>query len=83
MDWQIAFDITLATLGALGGWVLKVLHESLRDLQEADTRLTSKVQAIEVLVAGNYITRHEFESKADAIFKKLERIEDIVLNNVK
>ena len=79
MDFQVGFNIALAIISALGGWVLKVLHESLRDLTEADSRLTTKVQAIEVLVAGHYIPRHEFESKLDAMFNKLDRIENLVI----
>lgn len=75
MDWQIAFNIAFGALGTLGGWVLKVLHESLRDLQDADSKLANKVQTIEVLVAGNYIPRHEFEAKMDAFFNKLDKIE--------
>lgn len=79
MDWQIAFNMAFAVIGALGGWVLKVLHESLRDLQEADNKLANKVQAIEVLVAGQYVPRSELEQKLDVMFKKLDRIEDAVM----
>lgn len=55
---------------------MKVLHESVRDLQEADKRLADKVSSIEVLVAGNYVKRDDFDKSVEAIFRKLDRIED-------
>ncbi len=55
---------------------MKVLHESVRDLQTADKRLAEKVASIEVLVAGNYVKRDDFDKSMDAIFRKLDRIED-------
>lgn len=55
---------------------MKVLHESVRDLQEADKRLADKVSSIEILVAGNYVKRDDFDKSVQAIFHKLDRIED-------
>jgi hypothetical protein len=48
----------------------------MRDLAHADSILADKVQAIEVLVAGKYIQRTEFEAKIEALFAKLDSIED-------
>lgn len=58
------------------GWVLKTLWSSLKELQSADTRLAEKVQNIEVLVAGKYVTREDFINFNNAIFKKLDDIEE-------
>ncbi len=55
---------------------MKVLHESVRDLQESDKKLAEKVSQIEVLVAGNYVRRDDFDKSVEAIFRKLDRIED-------
>ena len=55
---------------------MKVLHESVRDLQEADKKLAEKVGSVEVLVAGNYVKRDELEKSLNAIFAKLEKISD-------
>mgnify|MGYP003647375519 CR=1 FL=1 len=75
MEPQIGFNIAVALAGGLGGWILKAIWESMRDLQIADKELTSKVQAIELLVAGQYVTREEMNSFIQAIFRKLESIE--------
>lgn len=76
MDYQVLFNIVGGIAAFFGGWWMKVLHETVRDLQEADKRLADKVAAIEVLVAGNYVKRDDFDKSVEAIFRKLDRIED-------
>lgn len=76
MDYQTLFNIAGGIAGFLGGWWMKVLHDSVRDLQDADKRLADKVASIEVLVAGNYVKRDDFDKSVEAIFRKLDRIED-------
>lgn len=76
MDYQTLFNIAGGLAGFLGGYWMKVLHESVRDLQESDKKLAEKVSQIEVLVAGNYVRRDDFDKSVEAIFRKLDRIED-------
>lgn len=59
---------------------MKTMWESLNELRSADARLTEKVQAIEVLVAGNYVTKSDLNVLTEALFKKLDRIESKVDN---
>ena len=76
MDFQTGFNIVLGALGTLVGWMLNTLYNSMKDLTKADQVLADKVQTIEVLVAGHYLPRQEFDGKMDALFKKLDKIED-------
>ena len=76
MSYQDAFNVLLTILGFAGGWWMKVIHESVRDLQADDRKLADKVGSIEVLVAGNYVKRDEMEKSLSAIFAKLEKISD-------
>lgn len=76
MSYQDAFNVLLTILGFAGGWWMKVIHESVRDLQADDRKLADKVGSIEVLVAGNYVKRDEMEKALSAIFAKLEKISD-------
>jgi hypothetical protein len=76
MDYQTAFNIVFALSGFLGGWVLNGLRDSLKSLQAVDENLTEKVQAIEVLVAGQYVKREDFTDMSKAIFIKLDKIYD-------
>ena len=66
----------MAALGALLGFLLNAVWQSVKDLQNGDKELADKVSKIEVLVAGNYVKKDEFDGRLDALFGKLDRIED-------
>ena len=78
METQTFINYLVLFAGATGGWILKILWDSIHDLREADIALTEKVGTIEVLVAGSYVTRDEFSKTITAMFLKLDRIEDKV-----
>jgi len=81
-DYQVLFNIVIGLLGTIGGWLLNTMWSSLKDLQAADTKLAEKVSAIEVLVAGQYVTREEFTTTMNAMFMKLDRIQDTLNKKV-
>ena len=66
----------MAGLGTILGFLMNVIWMSLKDLQAADKSLAEKVAGIEVLVAGDYVKKNELHSTVDALFTKLDRIED-------
>jgi hypothetical protein len=74
----VFFDVAVGIIGVLGGWVLNTVWGAVKDLQEADKDLADKVAAIEVLVAGRYVTRDEFNSTLGQVFAKLDTIRDLV-----
>lgn len=76
MDFQSAFNLAVGLVAFLGGYVLKSINDTLRDLQSADTTLAEKVQDIQVLVAGQYVTHADLEKMINAVFNKLDKIED-------
>lgn len=69
INWGLA-----AISGLIGFWV-KVVWDSLKELRQADTDLADKVAKIEVLVAGKYVTREEFDRAVQRLFQKLDGIE--------
>jgi hypothetical protein len=75
MDIQLAFNIAVALVAFLGGWVLNSLKDSINSLKKTDGELADKVQHIEVLVAGSYVKRDDLDKLAAALFTKLDRIE--------
>ena len=75
MDVQVAFNIAVALVAFLGGWVLNSLKDSINQLKKTDGELADKVQHIEVLVAGQYVKRDDLDKLANALFTKLDRIE--------
>lgn len=73
---QFIFNVLLALTATLGGWVLRSIHEAVKDLQKNDQALTDKIQSIELLVAGNYVQKSDMQHALDALFNKLDRIEN-------
>ena len=73
---QTIFNIAISVSGFLGGWWLKVLWDAVKDLQIADKILVDKVNTIEILIAGNYMSKLDFDKIVAAIFAKLDKIED-------
>ena len=73
---QNLFNIVIGVSGALSGWWMKAMWEGLKDLQKADQQLTHEVAQLQILVADQYMRREEFERTSQAIFVKLDRIED-------
>ena len=73
---QEFYNWILTGFSAVIGFLLHSVWEAVKDLQKADTELTKRVSEIEVLVAGNYVTRQEFTNTIDALFRKLDKIEE-------
>lgn len=71
---QTIINWILAGFGTVLGFLLKTLWEAMKDLQKADAELIKDVSEIKILVAGNYITRSEFQKSIDAVFSKLDAI---------
>lgn len=75
MEAQTLINVALGLLAFMGGWIMSNLQDSLKNLRQSDESLASKVQAIEVLVAGQYVKRDDFDKKIDALFAKLDSID--------
>jgi hypothetical protein len=73
---QSLINWLLTGFGALIGFLLNAVWQAVKDLQVADKAMAEKVGQIEVLVAGNYLRRDDFEHTIEALFKKLDKIED-------
>jgi len=77
---QTVINIIIGVAGALGGFLLNQLWTAVKDLQNADKELSEKVGKIEVLVAGQYVTREDFKRSIDALFAKLDKIDEKLAN---
>lgn len=76
MEPQVIINILAGLVTFFFGYWMKALSDSMKELQETDRKLADKVAAIEVLVAGAYVKRDDFDKSLEAIFRKLDRIED-------
>lgn len=73
---QSALNWIFGVANLLLGAALKWVYDSHRDLRKADEKLTEKVSKIEVVVAGEYVKKEEFNDIANTIFIKLDKISE-------
>ena len=67
MDWQSAFNIAAAMLGAIGGWLMK-------SLWSAVDRLRRDLSDIERSMHTDYLRKDDFNHVVTRIETKLDRI---------
>jgi len=72
---QDFYDWVLSGLCAVLGFLLNAAWHATKDLQKEDQELAKRVGEIEVLVAGNYVTRQEFDRVVQRLFAKLDSID--------
>jgi len=75
MEFQDLFNISMGALIFLGGWIMRIMWDSLQCLQKQDRELADKVARIEVLVAGEYVKKEDFDRVIERLFDKLDHIE--------
>ena len=72
---QMVFNGLFILVGVFGGYYLNSVKDAIKNLQTTDQMLITKLQAIEVLVAGTYVKRDEFDTMTRALFAKLDSID--------
>jgi len=75
MEVQTLINTLLGLSAFFGGVWVRGIAQAMTELKKADVELADKVQRIEVLVAGDYVRREELEKLSNALFSKLDRIE--------
>lgn len=75
-EFQLIFDGAIGLLVFFALRALKTQDESIKAAHKLTSDLMVKLQSIEVLVAGNYITRPEFTKSIEAMFSKLDLISE-------
>ena len=75
MDFQVLFNVAMGFIMTLFGWFLRVSWDALSKLQQQDRELADKVAKIEVLVAGEYVKKDDFDRVIERLFDKLDHIE--------
>lgn len=72
MDWQSAFNIALGLLGAVGGWLLRVIWE-------AQIRLKDDLDALERRLPETYARRDDISHMMGEINGRFDRLERLVI----
>lgn len=74
MDSQTIINTLLGLTTFFGGMWVRGIADSMKELKVTDAELADKVHEIEKLVAGQYVTRTDFDKKIDKLFEKLDHI---------
>jgi len=75
METQSIINVAIGAFGTLMGAMLKAVWDAVKDLQASDKAIIKDVSELQVLVAGNYIRRDEFDRALQALFAKLDKID--------
>lgn len=73
---QMALNIAMLIVAALGGWVAKMLFDRLDKLEKADEKQMDAINALREELPKRYTPKDEVERMGDRIFEALRRIED-------
>ena len=66
---QTLFNIAVGLGGFLGGFLLKIIWDAIKELRET-------LGELEVRLPDAYVKKKDFQHFSDAIFRKLDKIED-------
>jgi len=73
---QTTINWILGGTSALFGALFNIIWASIRDLQKSQNRTRIRLGEVEVLVAGDYLKRQDFEKFVDRVIVKLDSIDD-------
>ena len=73
---QTIVNWVMTGAGGILGFLLNSVWQAVKDLQAADRLLAEKVATIEILVAGEYVRKEDFERTIQRLFEKLDHMEE-------
>jgi hypothetical protein len=76
MNDQTLINALFALSGSLGGWWLKTMWAAIIRIQIEQAAISLKFAESAVLISNEYAKKDDLDRLIDAIFKKLDRIED-------
>tara|TARA_R110000822_G_scaffold20833_1_gene66511 strand:+ start:535 stop:795 length:261 start_codon:yes stop_codon:yes gene_type:complete len=77
---QEILNWVMFAFGAVMSGLVKAIWDSVKDLQSEDKNISNKLSEMQVLVAGDYVKKEDFNALADKIFIKLDIITEKVVN---
>lgn len=76
MEAQEIINYLVMLAGGVLGFLLRTVWQAVKDLQDADKKITEKVGELEVVVAGMYMRKDEFTHFSNVFFAKLDKMSD-------
>ena len=69
MDWQTLFNLAFGIVCGFVGWFTKTIYDANKELRD-------DLNNLRVHLPEKYVAKHDFERMSEALFKKLDRIEN-------
>lgn len=71
---QELFNVVFSVAGVLMGWCLKVIWSTMSELRDSDKEMMEKMSRIEVLVAGSYVKREDYQKTMERLFERIDAL---------
>lgn len=82
---QSLINWAFTAVGALIGFVMNIIWQEIRQLrkdhetlQQEDKLIVERITSVEILVAGDYVKKAEFDIIANKLFDKVDEIKEIL-----
>ena len=79
VQWTV--NLVIVVVGGLGGIIVKNMSKAITDLKRRESEANEKLQKMELLVVGKYVTAEQLDKHTNILYKKLDDIAD-KLDNV-
>lgn len=73
---QMALNLAMLIVAALGGWVAQLLFSRLDKLEQADAKQMDAINSLREELPSQYAQKMDVEKLGDRLFDALVRIED-------
>lgn len=71
---QWIINLMVVIVGGLGGFILKNMSKTIADLKDKESESADKLQKVELLVVGKYVTAEQLDRHTTQLYKKLDDI---------
>lgn len=76
MDLLLAFNIAVALVTFLSGWLMKSLFDRITKLEDADAKILGEIAKLREELPTNYVRRGDMQQSLNELFSAIRRIED-------
>lgn len=76
MNNQQLFNIVVLVCSGFGSWIIRTLFAQIKELQIANAKKDEQISNIQILIAGQYVRRDDLDKLINALFAKLDKIDE-------
>lgn len=87
MDYQVVFNIALGVIGTVAGWLFKLVHGKIKDLEteindleenhEDDHReVVQRINDLALSLPDKYVNKNDFDNLVKTMHHRFDKIEE-------